>query len=380
MNAIHTDFDCRHFRGDKPCAFCGGRRCGPLTGGHADCGRYEPLSHRTLIVKLGALGDVVRTTTLLPALHRKHPGTAVTWLTQPGAVPLVQNDLVWKTLPWNFETALWAETVQWDLVICLDKEEGPTALATRVPAAVRHGYGRNANGLLAPLSSASGNLFMLGIDDEEKFRRNTLTYPRLIADACELDWGPNPYVLPLTDAEREWADGAAGLFGGKRAVGLHLGSGEGFAGKCWPLDRYAALARRLLDAGAVPVFLGGRREAAMYEEARTIAPAGSVFPGCEFSLREFAALTSKLRVMVSGDSLAMHIAIGTGVHSVALFGSTTEREIEYYGRGESVVGRVPCAPCFRRRCPTHEECMKEITVDAVFDAVMRGLNPKGRSA
>lgn len=377
MNPVFRDFDCRHFRGDKPCAFCGGRRCGPLIGEKAECGRYEPVTHRALIIKLGALGDVLRTTTLLPALHRKHPGIAVTWITQPAAMPLVQNEYVSRTLPWSFETAIWAESAQWDLVICLDKEEGPTALASRIPAPARHGYGRNAHGLLMPLSRASEHLFLLGIDDEEKFRRNTLTYPRLIANACELNWGPNPYVLQLSRAELEWADGAAESFASKPAVGLHLGSGEGFAGKCWPLERYAGLARSLLDIGAIPVFFGGRREASIYEEARSVAPAGCVFPGCDFTLREFAALTSKLGVMVSGDSLAMHIAIGTGVYSVALFGSTTEREIEYYGRGESLVGRLPCSPCFRRHCPTREECMKEIQVASVFEAVQRGLKTKG---
>lgn len=377
MNPVNREFDCRHFRGDKPCAYCGGRRCGPLTGEKAGCGRYEPIQHRTLIIKLGALGDVVRTTTLLPALHRKYPGTTISWVTQPGAIPLVQNELVWKTLPWNLDTVLWAETATWDLVICLDKEEGPTSLATRVRAVVRHGYGRNADGLLMPLSPSSEHLFLLGIDDDMKFRRNTLSYPRLIADACGLEWAPNPYVLQLSQAECAWADTAAVLFAGGNGVGLHLGSGEGFAGKCWPPERFVELAKMLLDAGAVPVFLGGRREAALYEEVRTMAPAGSVFPGCEFSLREFAALTSKLRVMVSGDSLAMHIAIGTHVHSVALFGSTIEREIEYYGRGESLTGRVPCSPCFKRVCPTYEECMREIAVSSVFDAVQRGLKKKG---
>jgi len=377
VNPVNPAFDCRHFRGDKPCAFCAGRPCGPLTGLPAACGRYEPIGHRTLIIKLGALGDVVRTTSLLPALHRKHPGTVITWITQPGAVPLVQNDLVWKVLPWNFETALWAESATWDLVICLDKEDGPTALATRVPADVRHGYGRNGNGLLRPLSEASERLFLLGIDDEDKFRRNTTTYPQLIAEACELDGGPNPYVLPVSATERVWAQGVSASFAGRRPVGLHLGSGEGFAGKCWPIERFVELARRLLADGATPVFLGGKRESAVYETVRAMAPAGSIFPGCEFTLREFIALTSMLDVMVSGDSLAMHIAIGTGVHAVALFGSTTEREIAYYGRGESLVGRVPCSPCFRRVCPTHEECMQQISVDAVFAAVERGLERKG---
>lgn len=90
-------------------------------------------------------------------------------------------------------------------------------------------------------------------------------------------------------------------------------------------------------------FSWGRKEAPLYESLKERLAFPAVFPGCLFSLREFAALVSTLNVMVSGDSLAMHVAISQGVWSVALFGSTTEREIEFYGRGKPSWGK-PAAP------------------------------------
>jgi len=328
----------------------------------------------TLVIKLGALGDVMRTTTLLPALERLDPEGTVVWVTQPAAMPLLEQSGCWKILPWSPDAILYCEAIDWHRIICLDKEEGPTALASRLRAPHRYGYGRNRRGLLEPLDAASEGLFHLGIDDDEKFRRNTLTYPHLIAKACALEWGPNSYVLRLTDAEKRWADGVVSSWGKGPFVGLNPGAGEAFAGKRWPSSRYIELACPLREAGYTPVCIGGSREREALDELKAALHGVAVFPGCDFTLRQFISLVACLNVLVAGDTLAMHIGIGLGVWQVSLFGSTTEREIDFYDRGEALVGRVPCGPCYRRVCPTHEECQQAITVDAVFAAVKRGIS------
>ncbi|MBF0503191.1 MAG: glycosyltransferase family 9 protein [Candidatus Riflebacteria bacterium] len=365
-----TDFDCRHFRGDKPCQYSGKRYCGPR--GRLPCGHYEPLGPLTLVIKLGALGDVLRTTTLLPAIERVRPDGCVAWITQPAAIPLLEGAGLWKTLPWGFEAVLWAEGIEWHHVICLDKEEAPTALAGRLRSELYSGFGRNRHGLLRSLSAATNDLFRLGIDDEIKFCTNKKTYPHLIAEACELTWGPNPYVLNLTKDEHLWAAKLVASWGTRPLIGLNPGAGEAFAGKQWPLENFVELAKRLDRAGFTPVFLGGARESSLYKKLQEVGDVPGVFPGCDFSLRQFISIVSRLTVMVAGDTLAMHIGIARGVYQVTLFGSTTDREIDFYGRGEAIVGKASCAPCYRRICPTREECMREISDEKVFEAVLRG--------
>lgn len=367
------DFDCRHFLGDKPCAFSRKRCCLSLTGEKGKCAHYEPLGPKILIIKLGALGDVLRTTTLLPALNKRFPGASVTWITKAGAGQLLENSGVQKVLPWDVDAVLYAKNQQWDVVISLDKEEGPTTLAQIVQGKYAYGFGRNRHGLLWPLSESTMELFRLGFDDHEKFNVNEKPYPRLIAEACELEWGPNPYVLNLRDAEIEWARDMSGSWGDGPAIGLNVGSGDAFAGKQWPFERLAELAGRLRQHGLVPVFLGGTAEKEDYQKLQEWVGSQGIFPGCEFHLRHFMALISRLTVMLSGDTLAMHMAIAQKIYSVALFGSTTEREIEFYGRGEALVGKVPCGPCYRRFCPTKEECLQEISVEQVLAAILRGV-------
>ncbi|MBF0547837.1 MAG: glycosyltransferase family 9 protein [Candidatus Riflebacteria bacterium] len=366
------NIDCRHFKGDKPCRFSQNKMCLPFQ--NQDCPAFEPIEKMTLIIKLGALGDVLRTTTLLPALKKNDPHGSIVWLTSPAAVPLLENSGVYKVLPWNLDSVLWAENVQWNRVISLDKEEGPTTLASRARASRRYGFGRNKHGLLIPLSRASEYLFLLGIDDQEKFRINKKTYPHLIAEACDLEWGPNPYVLNLSEKEINWGNSIIPNSKEHPHIGLNVGSGEAFAGKKWPMENFVKLAQQLTNEGFVPVFLGGAKEKDLYEKLKNEGKAPGLFPGCEFSLREFMAIVSKLKAMVAGDTLAMHIGIALGVWQVTLFGSTTEREIEFYGKGEALVENIPCAPCYKRVCPTKEECMSKISVERVFEAIKRGLN------
>jgi len=181
--SVFHDFDCRHFRGDKPCAKAHGKACGPLLSEHSPCNSYQTLGHRILVLKLGALGDVLRTTSLIPALRQRYPDCAIAWITKPAAMPLLSEAGLWKVLPWDVDAELWTRNLDWDIVISLDKEEGPTSLATQLTARHAYGFGRNRHGLLTPLSASTEYLFQLGLDDEEKFHRNTRPYPQLIAEA-----------------------------------------------------------------------------------------------------------------------------------------------------------------------------------------------------
>ena len=82
---IHTD--CRHYRGSMPCSFH--KRDGRLC---EICADYAPVRNRILIIKLAAIGDVLRTTSILPPLENKYPQSEITWITKANAVPLLKDN------------------------------------------------------------------------------------------------------------------------------------------------------------------------------------------------------------------------------------------------------------------------------------------------
>ncbi len=73
--------------------------------------------------------------------------------------------------------------------------------------------------------------------------------------------------------------------------------------------------------------------------------------------------------MVTGDTTALHLAIGLKKKVVALFGPTCAQEIELYGRGEKILSPVSCAPCYRRKCDIAPNCMEAITAEEVFQKI-----------
>lgn len=91
------------------------------------------------------------------------------------------------------------------------------------------------------------------------------------------------------------------------------------------------------------------------------------------------ALISICSLFLTNDSGPMHIADSLGVPLVALFGSTDPVRTGPYRQPSHVLREVvPCAPCFKRVCPIDFPCMKGLTVERVYGAVLETLK-KGRA-
>jgi len=360
--------DCRHFEGDRPCRF---RR--PCEG----CPHFAPLGLRVLIVKLAARGDVLRTTPLLPALKQAHPGSHVTWVTRPESIEMLAGlEEIDRLLPLDVDALARLGAERFDEVWCLDKEPAATGLATRVAADVKRGFLLGPHGNLVPANDDADYAFRLGIDDALKFRGNRRSHQEILFETVGLPWRRQPYRLevPTASARRareRWADG--GLAPGERVVGFNVGAGEGFAHKDWRVEGFAELADRVRsELGLRVALLGGPDDRPRVDAVAKRVP-DALDPGAAPSILEFAALVEGCAAVVSGDTLAMHLALARGVPVVAIFGSTCPQEIELYGRGERVVPAIACHPCYRRRCDLDPSCADAVSAEQVFSALLRVL-------
>lgn len=369
--------DCRHYRGDRPCAVGIQGPCPER------CALYDPQGVRVLIIKLGALGDVIRTTALLPGLKAEWPQSHITWVTRPaGARLLANHPLIDRLLPFDAETICHLEIEPFDLCLSLDKEPGPASLAMRVRATDRRGIGLSAFGTPVPLNSDAAYYFTLGLDDTLKFYRNDQSYQSLIYAAVGLRYRGESYRLYPGAAERRQAAALLcdlGLSDNDAVVGLNTGAGRVFANKNWSEHQYAELARRLVrEARARVLLLGGPEERSRNRRIAATCP-GVLDAGCEHPELLFAAIVERCQVVVTGDTLGMHVAIACGVPCVALFGPTCAQEIDLFGRGEKIVTSLACSPCYRRSCEKSPNCMDAIAVDRVAEAVGRwvgGASPQ----
>ncbi len=336
---------------------------------------YDPIRHRVLILKLAAVGDVLRTTSLLPAIHRRWPGAHITWVTAPSAVPLFAgNPLVDRVVGFTGGVPLEVATERYDVVLNPDASVETCALAHTAQAGEHFGFGFDPERAVAvPLGAGAETWFALGLHDDAK-RANRRTYQDLVADVLQLDYRREPPILELTDTEREKGRElrqAHPPAAGRCVIGLNTGAGTRWRFKRWTEAGMTELVRRVSSDGHRVFLLGGPDE--VERNARLLHATGdaAVHTGCENDLRTFAGIVDACDLLVTGDTLAMHMGVARGKPVVALFGPTSSHEIELFDRGERLVSDVPCLVCYLPDCDVAPNCMESLSIDTVSAAVQR---------
>lgn len=338
------------------------------------------MGKRILIIKLAAVGDVLRTTPLLHALKRKYPLSYIVWLTESDAAELLRhNNLIDKVLVSSYESFVVLLAQEFDLLMNFDKDINAAAIASIIKAKKKIGFGLNAYGNLCPLNSESDYIFRLGFTDELKFKKNKLSYQEMCFSACSLDYKKDEYILSLPQekikqAREFWR--RSGVKEGNILIGLNTGAGKVFATKRWPVNYFIDLAKKLSTLPGVKLaLLGGPLEVAINKRILSSLNSSIIDTGCKNGILEFASLMQRCNLVVTSDTLAMHLAIAQGVAVLALFGPTAEQEVELYGRGIKLKSAVSCTPCYKNECKTLE-CMSNITPKQVFEACSEILSSR----
>jgi ADP-heptose:LPS heptosyltransferase len=295
----------------------------------------------TLILKLNATGDVVRTTTLL---HRLSGQT--TWLTARGNVELLQGVERVRCLAWE-ERELACDR-RYDLVINLEDELETAAFVHQVDHDRRFGAYLNGDASVAYTEDARGwfDLSLVSVHgraraDELKLL-NRRTYQELVFEG--LGWrfaGEEYMVAPPTPT---------GLSGDVAIAPV--------AGPVWPMKGWAYYGelKHALEAAGLQVNVLPRR----------------------LTLREHMADVGNHRCLVGGDSLPMHLALATRTPCVTIFNCTSPWEIHDYGIQTKVVSPLLKQYFYRRG--NDPVATTAIKLDDVYEAVMERLEGQGRPA
>ena len=187
--------------------------------------------------------------------------------------------------------------------------------------------------------------------------------------------GHAPDPLPLLPVTSEADAGGAALIGRllpgvTRFAVMAPRSAYGPARE-WPLERFAALARRLTARGIAVIVCG---TAAERESCRRVAEhsgAGVVSAAGETDLPTLAALVRRAALAVCNDSGLAHLSGAVGTATVTLYGSTSSAWTAALGPEVRVIQHPPvCSPCFRRTCRIGYPCLTGLGLDEV-DGVCR---------
>ena len=340
------------------------------------------------IVKTAGLGDVLRTTMLLPALKRLGGGVEITWITAPDAtLMLVHNPYLDRvalvtdlpTAPWRFD--------KYDWVLSLD-ESIETAIQAQSLSAVRFTgvytsgveclhYTADVSdwfrmGLLRP-GSADGL-----VAANELKRRNTATFGSILYKCLDL---PFPVSRPQIFIPSEYLKTARAWISNSRIsrcahiVGLNSGAGPRWQLKKLDEQKSSYLAGELVNQlGTGVILLGGEAEYQRNKriEETTALPIVTTGPS-EWDLLHFSALVSLCDLLITTDSLALHIGIATGVRTISFFGPTSSEEVDVFENGTKIVTDLSCRCCYLATCDKSPNCMDSIAVSELIDKARMSL-------
>jgi heptosyltransferase-2 len=363
--------DCRFFLGSKPCVFH--KQHGALC---ERCTHYEPITARILVIKLDSMGDVLRTTSLLPALKKTYPGSVITWITRRESADLLSgNPLIDEIL--EFETTALPQLLarSFDHIVSLDATKDSAALCCIARGTIKRGFGIDDTGALYPLNQGSAEWFFLGLNDQRK-RQNRKSYQEILLDICEL---PKNLIYPpqLVLDEEEIAAGRAfiaqrGLNPDKPIIGVNTGSGSRWRMKSLPFDALKRLAEQLSTAYQL-ILLGGKQEQEKNDHLSRLT--GVPNSGGAHNLREFAGIINQCSLIITGDTLALHMALALQKKIVAFFGPTSPFEIEMFSLGEKLFPAIDCLSCYRPTCEKNPTCADLISVEDMVNRAKMLLAP-----
>ena len=325
-----------------------------------------------LLIKQTSLGDVVHATAPIRSVRMAHPDALITVLTSTTASEILRNNSDidhlltfdryrvksdwWRRPLWTLghfaRTFSAVRAPYFDLVIDLQGSWKTVIFLWAARTTRRYAKGRwwFAECFHQPMAHA--------IDE--------------MAGVLELAGIKSGQSVPILSVDRHSAETVSRvlkkLTNPERPIAL-LCPFTRWPTKNWPISKFSALAEQLAEEFQV-VFTGSPNDRPQIEEAiAETPPVSAVNLAGRLSLPEFFALAARSEVVVTGDSLPMHVASAFDRPLVSLFGPTNEFLVGPRNDAAKIVrAAVDCQRCYRRlRCP--RACIRKITVDEVRTAV-----------
>lgn len=314
------------------------------------------MSNKVLIIKLGhsetldaeisrksSLGDVLRTTVILHAL--KNENADVSWLVDEAAYPLLEgNPYINRILVYDNATIIQLMEEIFDTVINFEKVPGICALADKIDAWKKFGFRFNRQTGSAEAHDGAEDVLSMCLNVSQK-KEGNIYWQEALLGMIGKKWQKEEYVLGYKPKSEELYD-----------IGFNYDVGKKWPNKAWPKKNWEEL----------EVFIGKKYSCSWQQGLKNI--------------EEYIEWINSCRLLLTNDSLGLHIALALKKRVVALFGPTAHREVYLYGRGVAMLpeGEYKCLPCLSPKCANDVFCMDNISVRQVFETIRKTLKKGGK--
>lgn len=289
-----------------------------------------------------SLGDILRTTVVLHLFPADQ--FEVTWVVDRKGAPLLKgNPFIDRLLIVNAFTPHLLLSEWFDIVINFEKEPGICAVADRIPARQRYGFRLDPHSYTAVSYDLADEALSFATNPTAK-RMKAKSWSEVLYEMLGHKYAGQSYVLGYKPNSAAHHD-----------VGFNSLVGPKFPLKRWPESHWKEL------------------------QALLAPPYSVCWQQGTNDIEEYIEWIASCRLLVSSDSLGLHVALALGKPVVALFGPTMASEVD----GSTLTRITPplawdCIPCMESDCPMETPCMHFIAPTTVAEAVRRQLNVEPR--
>lgn len=343
-----------------------------------------------LVIKMSAIGDCILSIPSLRAIRSKFPDATIKVLVSLQArevfdhCPYINDRIVcdfknrdkgFKGL-WNVSREL--RKNNFDMVIDLQNNKASHMLAFLSLAPFRYGYSNRKFSFLINKRIKDDAPYLDPI--EHQFR--VLKSAGIKASEKKLELWPSQSAEEVVNSflQDNWVKA------GQKIIGINVRASWRWPSKNWPQKYIAELCDRFAKEFNTRVILTGTKEDIEYsEKINDLTSSKPIIAAGKTSILELACLIKRCAIFITPDSAPMHIASAVGTSFIALFGPTDpSRHVAPWGNHVILKKSLKCEPCYNPNCLKAFKCMKDITVEEVFEAakniIAKDLETKGVAA
>jgi heptosyltransferase II len=278
-----------------------------------------------------SLGDIVRTTPILHCFSKDH----VTWLTDKKAYPLLHGiGYIDRILIYNMNSILQLQEEEFDIIINLEKVPGICALTNKIKAWTKYGFRFDTlEGTVKPYHNTHEAYYVY--NSLERKREADRYWQDVLFEIIGMSWAGENYIVPPIDKIKKKFD-----------VGINFRVGPKWTNKSWPISNWKLLGKSLFKNGYSVGIQQGEKE-----------------------IDEYIKWINSCELIITCDSLGLHLAMGYGVKAVGLFGPTSNTEVHMYNDSKMLIAKGDCVPCLQTSCCKEQSCMETIRPELVYQAV-----------
>jgi lipopolysaccharide heptosyltransferase I len=333
---------------------------------------------RILLVRLGAIGDVVVTTPVARLLRQALPQAYLAWVVEEKAAdvlmgnPYLDEVIVWRRGSWQQELRRWSRIADHARFLVdlrrrrfdvgIDFQGLARSAVLLLAAGARHRIGNNGS------REGSGLSYTLRVPrpSDPSNRQRCLDLLRPLG----IESSDRRMEVAIGEEERAFAAAFLERHGVNETPFVCLCPATTWRNKHWREERWAqlgdALQRRL---GLQPLLMGARGDLPLLGRIQSSMDTTPIVAAGQTSLRGAAALLQRARAVVSVDTALMHLGVAVGAPVVGLCGPSYWPGFQDYERFRMIRKPLPCSPCLRHPTCAHFDCMAAIGVEETVRAV-----------